>query len=165
MNQVSFPNPLAYFLSEAENLSSLGQPCGVFWAVWLTEWGMVIGSTDKWAEPKARAKVTPMILNPNRLKIENLKLKTRSKACSGWQQPDAEENIFALPNRGRGYVMFIGDLNKWAVQKGTHALRGASSGKGCKCSGDTQRSYIGETIGRTPIWSVWEDSSAFEREV
>ena len=28
------------------------------------------------------------------------------------QQPDAEENIFALPNRGRGYVVFIGDLNK-----------------------------------------------------
>ena len=31
--------------------------------------------------------------------------------------------------------------------KGTHALRGASSGKGCKCSGDTQRSHICEAIG------------------
>ena len=30
--------------------------------------------------------------------------------------------------------------------KSTHALRGASSGKGCKCSGDTQRSHICEAI-------------------
>ena len=31
--------------------------------------------------------------------------------------------------------------------KSTHALRGASSGKGCKCSGDTQGGHICEVIG------------------
>ena len=59
-----------------------------------------------------------MILNPNKLKIEYheqdmlrmMILAFKGKATR--QQPDAEENIFALPNRRRGYVVFIGDLNK-----------------------------------------------------
>ena len=97
-----------------------------------------------------------------KLKIEDLKLNSyheqrmlRMMIVAFKGKAEAHNNLILnrtfLHCQIREWWRCIGGVYRGSKQmsraKSTHALRGASSGKGCKCSGDTQRSYICEAIG------------------